>query len=93
MNKDRYRHTQGVYKGNDNNGKPKSDYLKKIAAMNDETLEKEAEQMIWLSAFANNNPRSDYHWMSDSIYDECQTRKKPEIYQAGFEGAKTSCGY
>ena len=29
----------------------------------------ETERMIWLSAFANNNPRSDYHWRCDACYD------------------------
>ncbi len=80
------------YEGKDNYGKPKSDYLSKIADMDEEALEKEVEQMCWLSAFANNNSRSDYHWMVDALYDECQNRNKPEIYSAGYEKARASCG-
>ena len=80
------------YPGKDNYGKPKSDYLAKIANMNDKSLEDEAEQIIWLSAFANNNPRSDFHWQADAIYDECAKRGKPEIYEKGFNRAKASCG-
>jgi hypothetical protein len=80
------------YTGNDNYGKPKADYLVRIASMDDETLGKEAERKIWLSAFANNNPRSDFHWMVDAIYDECQRRGKPEIYSKAFDEAEASCG-
>lgn len=80
------------YAGNDNNGKPKSDYLATVAALDDEALEKEAEKMIWLSAFANNNPRSDFHWMVDAIYDECSTRGKTEIYRRAYDQARRSVG-
>lgn len=51
------------------------------------------KQMVFLSAYANNNPKSDYHWMVDATYDECVKRKKPEIYQKGYTQAKASCGY
>jgi hypothetical protein len=80
------------YVGNDNYGRPKSDYLAKIAKKDDKALEDEAEQMIWMSAFANNNPKSDYHWMVDAIWDECQTRKDKGIYQRGYDRARASCG-
>ncbi len=72
--------TKPEYAKRDNRGKPKADYIRRIEAMNDEELYKEAEQKIWLSAYANNNPRSDYHWQCDATYDECQRRGKPEIY-------------
>lgn len=71
----------------DNYGQPKSEYFDKITGMDDAALEVEAEQMIWLSAFAHNNPRSDYHWQSDAIYKECSKRDKPEIYQRAFDKA------
>jgi len=75
------------YEGNNNSGKPKSEYLAKIAAMTDDELEKEAERMIWLSAFANNNPRSDFHWMVDAIWDECKSRNDTTIYDRAFGAA------
>lgn len=81
------------YVGNDNDGKPKSDYLAKVTAMDDEALGEAAEQIIWLSAYANNNPKSDFHWQADAIYDECQTRKKGEIYTDAYDRAKASCGF
>lgn len=73
------------YVGKDNYGKPKVDYLNRIAAMDDDELYKETEMKIWLSAYANNNPRSDYHWHADACYDECEKRKKPEIYKRAYD--------
>lgn len=80
-----------TYEGLDNYGNPKSVFLVKIADMDDKSLQDKAEQMIWLSAFASNNPSSDYHWQVDAIYDECQKRNKPEIYDFGYERARASC--
>lgn len=81
------------YEGKDNYGKPKSAYLEKIAALSDMDLVKEIDNKVWLSAFANNNPRSDYHWQTDACYDEAQRRSKPELYKQGYNRAKASCGY
>ena len=79
-----------AYEGKDNYGKPKSDYIARIAVMTDAELLKEGELKIWLSAFANNNPRSDYHWHADAIYDECANRGKPEIYSEAWNKASAS---
>lgn len=73
------------YTGNDNYGKPKSEYLNKLANMNNTALLEECETRIWLSAYANNNPRSDYHWQADVCYDECKRRNKLEIYQKAYK--------
>lgn len=81
------------YEGNDNYGKPKSAYLEKLTTLSDEEFVKEIENKIWLSAFASNNPRSDYHWHTDACYDEAQRREKPELYEQGYNRAKASCGY
>lgn len=80
----------GKYDGLNNDGKPKANYLAQITSMDDAALGVAAENMIWLSAYANNNPKSDYHWMADAIYDECQTRKKPEIYTRAYDKAKAA---
>lgn len=45
---------------------------------------------IWLSAYANNNPRSDYHWQADACYDEAARRGKPELYVQAYEKAKAT---
>jgi hypothetical protein len=66
--------SMGNYTGNDNYGKPKSEYLERIAAMEMVKLIAETESKIWLSGYANNNPRSDYHWHVDACYDELKKR-------------------
>lgn len=73
------------YDGNDNYGKPKSDYLNRLKTMSDSELKDACNQMIWLSAYANNNPRSDYHWQCDACYDECYNRDKIHIYEQAHE--------
>jgi hypothetical protein len=73
------------YTGNDNYGKPKSEYLIKLSEMDEKALKEECKSKIWLSAYANNNPRSDYHWHVDACYDECAKRTKPEIYKSAYE--------
>lgn len=73
--------------GLDNYGKPRQHFADRIAEMDDARFMKEAEQYIWLSAYAANNPRSDFHWMADSCYDEAKRREKPELYKKAWERA------
>jgi hypothetical protein len=77
------------YDGNDNYGKPKGDYLAKIAAMDDQQLENETAERIRLSAYASNNWRSDYHWQCDACYDESK-RRDPQalIYVRAYQSVK-----
>lgn len=72
-------------KTTDNYGKPKQLFLDKLAAASDEQLYDFCKQYIWLSAFASNNPRSDYHWQCDATHDECTKRGKIEIYQKAYD--------
>lgn len=72
-------------KVNDNHGHPKQEYLDKLSGMDDDSLRKACEEMIWLSAYANNNPHSDYHWQCDACHDECVKRNKREIYSSAHE--------
>ena len=74
------------FSGKDNYGNPKSEYLAQIAAMSDMKLEAETEQKIWLSAYAANNPRSDYHWQCDACYLECEKRN-PKMYERAHKRA------
>ena len=55
-------------------------YVDKLKALTPDQMRKEAELYIWLSAYANNNPRSDYHWMVDAIYDEYARREDTDGY-------------
>ena len=64
-----------------------------LEAMNDDDLTGRVEHFVWLSAFASNNPRSDYHPKCDATYDECNRRKKPWLYQRGWNRAFASSGY
>jgi sulfur transfer protein SufE len=75
----------GRYDGVSNYGKPKKEYIKKVVTQNDEELEKECESTIWLSAYANNNSRSDYHWQVNVCYEECKRRKKPGLYARAYK--------
>ena len=72
------------YTGNDNYGRPKSEYLAKIAAMDNENLSSETYQMIYHSARCYNNHRADWHWMVDACYDECKGREG-DIYQKAWD--------
>ena len=65
----------------------KQGFANRIALMDDEEFVKIAEEYIWLSAYANNNPRSDYHWMCDAAYDEAKRRGKPELYDRAHKQA------
>lgn len=71
--------------GKDNYGKPRQDYVDKLRAMTDTELSAACDQMIWLSGYAANNPRSDYHWQADACWDEANRREKPQIYAKAYE--------
>jgi hypothetical protein len=73
--------------GADNNGKPRTDYRDRLQKMDEPQLAKECELKIWLSAYASNNARSDYHWHADACYDECQRRGRPDIYADAWNRA------
>lgn len=75
------------FSGNDNYGKPKSEYIEKLKNMDEKKLLETTEQMIWLSAYAANNPRSDYHWQCDACYDECGRRDRIDIYKKAWRQA------
>lgn len=62
--------TMNKYNGNDNNGNPKSNYINKLSNLDESRLQEKTEKLIWLSAYASNNPKSDYHWQCDACYDE-----------------------
>jgi hypothetical protein len=69
----------------DNYGKPRSEYIEKLKTLDEEKLFEETKNKIWLSAYASNNPRSDYHWHCDACYDECNRRERPDIYTKAYK--------
>lgn len=48
---------------------------------------KRAEQQIWLSAFAANNPRAPAHEETDRAYADAKARGKPELYERAWKAA------
>lgn len=75
------------YEGKDNYGVLKVEYVNKVANMDYEALMEETKRKIWLSAYANNNPRSDYHWHCDACYDEWKKRNDLESYEKAWKYA------
>lgn len=61
--------------------------------LDDEEFVKRAEQQIWFSAFANNNPRAPAHREADRASDEAKRRERPWLYQQAWNAAYRSCGY
>jgi len=70
-----------------------NDFRSKLEAMSDVELVNEVEHYVWLSAYANNNPRSKYHAKCDATYDEAKRRGKPWLYQKGWNAAFRSAGH
>lgn len=81
------------YPGLDNYKKPKQDFIERIAKMSDDDLFDATKNGIWLSAFAGNNPRSDYHWQADAFYDEWRFRERLESYSDAHKAAMRLAGH
>ena len=80
------------FAGNDNYGQPKADYLAKVKAMDRPALLKETEHVIWLAAYAANNPRADYHWQTDALWAEWVARGDQPGYEQAYKAACRSAG-
>lgn len=76
--------------GTDNYGKPRQSYADKLARLDDVTLTEATESAIFLSAWAANNPRSDYHWQVSACYAEAVRRHRLDIYQTAYDRATES---
>lgn len=75
----------------DNAPEKQEEYKIKLSTMTDDELFNEANNKIWLSAYANNNPISCFHWQADATYNESKNRQKPEIYTRAYNKAVDSC--
>ncbi len=73
------------FTGKDNYGRPRKDYLQRILDKDDKQLQEECEKVIWLSSYAANNPRSDYHWHVDICYAVCDLNGKTDIYKRAYK--------
>lgn len=76
-----------LIEGKDNYGRLKQSYADKLPEMTGKEFLDFVSEAIYWSAWANNNPRSDYHWHADVCYRECQRRNEPEVYQEAYEKA------
>ena len=83
---ERHKLLQGLLKACEKRPVP----VAKLEAIVDETeaFVSEASQYIWLSAYASNNPTSDYHWMASACYYEAQRRDDPGLYQQAYDRAR-----
>lgn len=64
-----------------------------LETLDDVVLKERTKQLIWLSAYAYNNPRSKYHWQVDACHDEAARRRRPEIYVEAYdETVRENCG-
>jgi len=81
------------FSGNDNYGKPKSKYIARLRTMTPEELRKETENKIWLSAYAGNNPRSDFHWQCDACYGIYDDAGNAKGYDDAYQSVKRGLGY
>jgi hypothetical protein len=89
-----FEHTISDLRGNPDNSPDKQrEYWSRIAAFTDDELYKECRSVIWLSAFASNNPRSCYHWQCDSCWREAHNRGKEEIYSRAHKDEIRANGY
>lgn len=81
------------YRGKDNYGALKSVYLQKVIDTPEAELPKLCYDAIWRSAYAHNNPRSDFHWQADAVSDILEARGLSRIYtEAHKKCVHDTCG-
>lgn len=81
------------FNGKDNQGIPKINYINQLRLMDLEKLSEETKKMIWLSAYASNNPKSDYHWQCDACYGVIEEKKLLGLYDKLHKQVVAECGY
>jgi hypothetical protein len=80
----------------DNSEEKQAAYKEKLVSLDDHALFEECGKMIWLSAYAANNPASCYHWQCDSCYAETERRGKGGtggIYDRAHKSQMKAEGY
>lgn len=71
--------------GKSNDGPLRQEYADKLTTMTDDEFFEDCKKFIWLSAYASNNPRSDYHWMCDACTMEGWRRGREDIYDRAHQ--------
>ena len=82
-----------ILKGKDNYNRPRQEYADKMAKLTDEEFVKFAADAIYWSAWANNNPTSDYHWQADACYSEAKRRGNSDMYDKAYKDALRRAGH
>jgi hypothetical protein len=75
----------------DNAPEKQAAYKIRIEGLTDDQITAELDMKLWLSAFANNNPISCYHWQTDALYSECERRGKPKLYSRAHAKLMREC--
>jgi hypothetical protein len=55
-------------------------YADRLAAMDRDALFGECRDKVWLSAFAESVPASDFHWQAEACRAEAESRGELEVY-------------
>lgn len=63
------------------------------ASLDEKEWLRQAEQQIWLSGFAANNPRAPAHEETDRAYADAQARGAPWMYCHAWNEAYRAAGY
>lgn len=74
--------------GQDNYLSPVQGFADKLGQADDEEYLRIASEAIWLSAYAANNSKSDYHWQASACYYEARRRGDENLYQRAYDMAK-----
>jgi hypothetical protein len=61
-----------------------SEFQERIKSWTDKHLYEETRRCIWLSAYAKNNPNSNYHRMCTECYRECSARGLEVFYDIAW---------
>lgn len=68
---------------------PRQEFADRLFELTDDEFTTRAENAIWLSAYAANNPNSDFHWHADLCYYEALRRGKAELYDLAWKRASS----
>lgn len=78
--------------GTSNTSPSPQQWADEIAAPDDEGFVEKAAEAIYWSAWANNNPTSDYHWQASACYYEAMRRGDLDLYQRAYDEARARAG-
>ena len=63
------------------------------SALDDNQFVHKAADTIWMSAYANNNPKAPAHKQADAAHEEAERRGKPYLYQRAWNKAFRLAGH